>query len=72
MERIVYSALCCAPQSFGLVFNKDGFVDCNLLIDSIYRKESMLLGLDDLVRIASKCNACAYEIQDGCIRINAQ
>ncbi len=63
MERILYAALCCEPQAYGLIFDGNGYVECDLLLDNIYRKEAALMGKGDLKRIASRGRDPFYEVQ---------
>ncbi len=69
MERIVYEALCQDPYAFGLRFDRSGYVECELLLDSIYRKEAALIREADLKRIARKNSKPFYEIKGSKIRM---
>ncbi len=66
---VLYRALVEDRRGYGVVADSEGYVDIDLLSDSIYRKDCMLLDKACLLRIIQETDHSFYEISHNRIRV---
>ncbi len=67
--KILYSALCIDPRAYGVSPDSKGYVCIDILLDNIFRKDSVIIDDKDLKRLSSTFKDVQIEMRDRAIRI---